>query len=378
MDRSRGQDREGDRGDAHGAGSDRDQRLPEAVRHGRGAATNPVGRFEPYARLRVDDGWDPGDELRPLRTEVALERPRRIITRNTSPDIPFDRSINPYRGCEHGCVYCFARPSHAFLGLSPGLDFETRLVAKPEAPRLLAQELARPGYVPGVMAIGTNTDPYQPLEARMRIMRGLLEVLRDFGHPVSIVTKGTLIERDLDILGPMAAEGLAQVAVSLPTLDRKLARSLEPRAAAPERRLQVIRAVAGAGVPVRVMVAPVIPGLTEHELEAILAAARDAGARGAAYTALRLPREVADLFADWVQRAVPGRAAKILSAVREMHGGRDYDPAWGRRMSGTGVRADLLRSRFRAARRRLGLDQPFPPLDTRRFRPPGPVQLALF
>lgn len=212
----------------------------------------------------------------------------------------------------------------------------------------------------------------------MKIMRGVLEVLRDFGHPVSIVTKGTLIERDLDILGPMAAEGLAQVAVSLPTLDRQLARSLEPRAAAPERRLAVIRAVAGVGVPVRVMVAPVIPGLTEHELEAILAAARDAGARGAAYTALRLPREVADLFADWVARAVPGRAAKILAAVREMHGGRDYDPDWGRRMTGTGVRADLLRARFRAARRRLGLDTPLPPLRTDRFRPPGPVQMALF
>lgn len=357
---------------------DQNQQLPEAARRGRGAATNPVGRFEPYARLRIDDGWETEEEIGPLRTAVAVERPRRIITRNTSPDIPFDRSINPYRGCEHGCIYCFARPSHAYLGLSPGLDFETRLVAKPEAPRLLAQELARPGYVPGVMAIGTNTDPYQPLEARMQIMRGLLEVLRDFGHPVSIVTKGTLVERDLDILGPMAAVGLAQVAISLPTLDRHLARSMEPRAAAPERRLRVIRAVAEAGVPVRVMVAPVIPGLTEHELEAILTAARDAGARGAAYTALRLPREVADLFADWVARAVPGRAAKILSAVREMHGGRDYDPAWGRRMSGTGVRADLLRSRFRAARRRLGLDRPFPPLDTSRFCPPGPVQLTLF
>lgn len=374
MDRGSDQGRE----EGNGEGRAYDPRLPEAARRGRGAATNPVGRFEPHARMPIDDGWDPGDEIHPLRTEVALERPRRIITRNTSPDIPFDRSINPYRGCEHGCVYCFARPSHAYLGLSPGLDFETRLVAKPDAPRLLAQELARPGYVPGVMAIGTNTDPYQPLEARMKIMRGVLEVLRDFGHPVSIVTKGTLIERDLDILGPMAAEGLAQVAVSLPTLDRQLARSLEPRAAAPERRLAVIRAVAGVGVPVRVMVAPVIPGLTEHELEAILAAARDAGARGAAYTALRLPREVADLFADWVARAVPGRAAKILAAVREMHGGRDYDPDWGRRMTGTGVRADLLRARFRAARRRLGLDTPLPPLRTDRFRPPGPVQMALF
>lgn len=356
-----------------------DQRLPAEIRRGRGAATNFAGRFEPYARVRVDDGWDLPEDVQVLRTEVALEQPRRILTRNSSPDIPFDRSINPYRGCEHGCVYCFARPTHAYLGLSPGLDFETRLVAKPTAPRLLAAELSRRSYAPAPIGIGTNTDPYQPLEARLGIMRGVLEVLRDFRHPVSIVTKGTLIERDLDLLAPMAADGLVQVAVSVPTLDRNLARSMEPRAAAPERRLRVIGALAAAGVPVRVMVAPVIPGLTEHELEAILAAAREAGARAAAYVALRLPMEVAGLFAEWLERSQPGRAAKVMAAVREMHGGRDYDPAWGRRMTGEGVRADLLRSRFRLARSRLGLDRPLPALRRDLFRVPGKAeQLSLF
>ncbi len=309
-----------------------------------------------------------------------MERPRSVITRNTSPDVPFDRSVNPYRGCEHGCVYCFARPSHAYLGLSPGLDFETRLVARPTAPQVLAAELSRKSYSPQPIAIGTNTDPYQPIEKRFRIMRGILEVLRDFGHPVTIVTKGALIERDADLLGELATRGLVRVGISVTSLDRNLARRMEPRAAAPERRLAVIRTLSGAGVPVRVMMAPVIPGLNDHEIERLLEAARDAGAVAAAYVALRLPREVAQLFRDWLQEHWPERAAKVMNQVREMHGGRDYDPAWGKRMKGEGVRAELIGRRFAAARARLGLDKALPKLRCDLFTPPAPErsQLELF
>ncbi len=358
---------------------DESEQTPRAARPGRGAASNRAGRFEPYARVAVDDGWE-ADDPRPLRTEVAVERPRSVITRNASPDVPFDRSINPYRGCEHGCVYCFARPSHAYLGLSPGLDFETRLVARPEAPRVLAAELARRGYRPAPIAIGTNTDPYQPIEKRFGIMRGILEVLSDFGHPVTIVTKGALIERDADILGAMAGRGLARAGISVTTLDRDLARRMEPRAAAPERRLRMIRTLSEAGVPVRVMLAPIIPGLNDHEIERVLAAARDAGAVAAGYVALRLPREVAQLFRDWLAEAFPERAAKVMHQVRELHGGRDYDPTWGKRMKGEGVRAELIGRRFAAARARLGLDKELPRLRCDRFRVPasGPEQLALF
>ncbi len=279
--------------------------VAAGARRGRGAASNRVGRFEPCGRVAVDDGWDLEEEARLLRTEVAVERPRSVITRNTSPDVGFDRSINPYRGCEHGCVYCFARPTHAYLGLSPGLDFETRLVARPEAPKVLAAELARRAYRPAPIAIGTNTDPYQPIEKRFGVMRGILEVLRDFRHPVTVVTKGALVERDADILGEMGRLGLARAGISVTTLDRELARKMEPRAAAPERRLRMIRALAEAGCAVRVMMAPVIPGLNDHEIERVLEAARDAGAVGAGYVALRLPREVSGLFREWLEEAFP-------------------------------------------------------------------------
>ena len=345
--------------------------LDPARRRGRGAATNRTGRFEAQAREAFDDGWDMPEALPPLRTEVALDASRSVIARNDSPDLSFDRSVNPYRGCEHGCVYCFARPSHAFLGLSPGLDFETRLTAKPDAPRLLAAELSRPGYRPAPLAIGANTDPYQPLERRMGVMRGLLEVLRDFRHPVAVVTKGALIGRDADILGEMGRMGLARVGVSLTTLDHRLARSMEPRAASPGRRLAAIRALADAGCPVRVVIAPVIPTLNEDEIEAILAAARDAGAVAARCIPLRLPREVAQLFRDWLAETRPDRAARVMRAVREMHGGRDYDPEWGKRLRGEGVRAALIARRFTAACARLGLSLEQPPLRCDLFRKPA-------
>ena len=346
----------------------------------RGAAANPAGRFEPYGRAPEHDGWDIPEEERLLRTELRVERPRSVITRNDSPDIPFDRSLNPYRGCEHGCIYCFARPSHGYLGLSAGLDFETRLVAKPTAPELLARELSRPSYRVAPLAIGTNTDPYQPVEAGQRIMRRLLEVLLEFNHPVAIVTKGALIGRDTDLLGEMAARGLVKVGISVTTLDAGLARSLEPRAPAPERRLAAIRQLAGAGVPVRVMAAPVIPVLTEHELERILAAGAEAGARAASWILLRLPFEVAPLFRDWLQRCRPGEAEHVMRRLRAMRGGKDYDSAWGRRMRGEGTEAELLSLRFRVAAKRLGLDAPLPELRCDLFRvPPRPGdQLSLF
>ncbi|MEM8957745.1 MAG: PA0069 family radical SAM protein [Pseudomonadota bacterium] len=347
---------------------------------GRAAVSNASGRFEPLTREAVLDGWWVPDDLPPLRTEVSDERPRRVITRNTSPDISFDRSINPYRGCEHGCIYCFARPTHAFLGLSPGLDFETRLIARPEAPQVLARELGRPSYRPAPIAIGTNTDPYQPIERDRGIMRAILEVLRDHAHPVTIATKGCLIERDIDILAPMAADGLAQVGVSVTTLDRDLARRMEPRVPAPRRRLATIRALADVGIPVRAMVSPVIPGLTDHEVEPILEAAALAGARAATMIHLRLPLEVAGLFRDWLAEHEPGRAAKVMARVREANGGRDYDPQWGRRMRGQGVHAELLTRRFDLSRRRAGLSNDLPELDCSRFRVPVRPgdQLSLF
>lgn len=360
---------------------DESDRIDKAARRARGAATNKAGRFEPHTRARFDDGWDiPEDPLPPIRTEVALERARAIITRNASPDLSFDRSINPYRGCEHGCVYCFARPSHAFLGLSPGLDFETRLTAKPNAAQRLAAELRRGSYVCAPIAMGTNTDPYQPVEKRLGITRAILGVLRDFNHPVSILTKGALITRDLDILGPMGAAGFARAGVSLTTLDPALARAMEPRASAPATRLATIRALAAAGCPVWVSLGPVIPGLNDMEMENLLSAAREAGARGAGYIVLRLPREVGPIFRDWLAEAYPDRAAKVMKLVREMHGGRDYDPEWGKRMRGEGPIAALIAHRFKLASRRLGLDQPFAPLRCDAFRPPREEgeQLSLF
>jgi DNA repair photolyase len=354
-------------------------RTPDQAR-GRGAVSNRAGRFERHAHEGAEDGWDIPEDLPPLRTEVRVERPRSVITRNTSPDVPFDRSINPYRGCEHGCIYCFARPTHAYLGWSPGLDFETKLVARPEAPEVLARELARKGYVPATIAIGTNTDPYQPIEKDWRIMRRLLEVLRDHRHPVSVVTKGTLIERDADILGEMGRMGLARVGISVTTLDPGVARRMEPRVPLPARRIKTIRRLTEAGCPVRVMASPLIPALTDHELEAILAAGREAGAVAASWIMLRLPGEVAELFREWLARHFPDRAARVMGRVRALHGGRDYDPDWGKRMTGEGPFADLMRHRFAVAVRRLGLATDLPPLRTDLFRVPPRAgdQLSLF
>lgn len=329
-----------------------------ARRHAhRGTLSNASGRFEPERRVPADDGWGSWDDpdLPPLRTTVQEDASRTILARNDSPDIPFDRSINPYRGCEHGCVYCFARPTHAYLGLSPGLDFETRLFVKPDAPALLEKELRRKSYVCRPIAIGTNTDPYQPLERSRRIMRGILEVLAAFDHPVTITTKSALVARDVDILAPMAAKGLAAVGLSVTTLDRDLARSLEPRASPPAARLKAIETLSRAGVPVAVMAAPMIPGLTDHELETILATARDAGATAAAYILLRLPLEVKDLFAEWLRHEVPGRADHVLSLVSQCRGGALNQATFGRRMTGEGPVAQLLAQRFTLACRRLDL-----------------------
>ncbi len=348
---------------------------------GRGARSNAVGRYEPLTRVLLDDGWGDGpDAPVPLRTEVTLDASRTIIAHNSSPDISFDRSINPYRGCEHGCIYCFARPSHAWLGLSPGADFESRLLAKPKAAELLAKELSAPGYVPRPIAMGTNTDPYQPIERRMEITRAVLKVLRDFRHPVAIVTKSPLILRDLDILSEMADMGLAKAALSVTTLDRRLARIMEPRAPTPTRRLQAIAALAAAGVPAGVMFAPAIPAINDHEMESVLTAARDAGACTAGYVLLRLPLEIKDLFREWLQDNMPDRASHVMTLLRGMRGGKDYDAQWSTRMKGTGPYAQMMARRFHMATRRLGLNQPRRPLTLHRFRPPprGGDQLALF
>ena len=355
-------------------------RDPDEILKARGAANRPGARFEPYTTEIEDDGWEGERDERVLRTEVTTEQPRRIITRNQSPDVPFDRSVNPYRGCEHGCIYCFARPTHAYLGLSPGLDFETRITAKPDAARLLAAEIARPGYAVGPIAFGTNTDPYQPAEAKMGIMRACLQVLHDWNHPVSIVTRGRTILRDLDLIGAMAARAQIVVGVSLTTLDARLARGMEPRAPAPATRLAMIRALAEAGVRVRVMCAPIIPGLTDHEIESLLAAAREAGAATASMIPVRLPHEVAPLFRDWLDRHHPGKAAHVMHRIQAMRGGRDNDPRFGTRMTGEGIEADLLHQRFRLARKRLGYDTDSLPLDCSRFAPPPRAgdQLSLF
>jgi DNA repair photolyase len=330
----------------------------------------------PSGRATIeDDGWDDGwresdNAPPPLRTEVVHDATRSIITRNKSPDISFDRSINPYRGCEHGCIYCFARPTHAWLGMSPGIDFESRLFAKPNAAELLAKELSAPGYVPRTLAMGTNTDPYQPLEKKMRITRSILEVLRDFRHPVAIVTKSPLILRDLDILSEMAAMGLAKAALSVTTLDRKLARVMEPRAGTPARRLQAISGLAKAGVPAGVMFAPAIPALNDHEMENVLAAAKEAGARSAGYVLLRLPLEIKDLFREWLEANVPGRAKHVMALVRSMRGGKDYDSQWNSRMTGTGPYAQMMSRRFQMAVKKLELNRASKPLSIAEFRRP--------
>src|SRR6201996_1685836 len=348
--------------------------------HGRGAVSNAVGRYEKQTRVLLDDGWDDGwrsddDAPPPIRTEVIHDSTRSIIARNKSPDISFDRSINPYRGCEHGCIYCFARPTHAYLGMSPGADFESRLFAKPNAAELLRKELSAPGYVPKTIAMGTNTDPYQPIEKKMRITRSILEVLREFRHPVGIVTKSPLILRDIDILGEMAEMGLAKVALSVTTLDRKLARMMEPRAGTPSRRLQAIKALSDARIPTGVMFAPAIPALNDNEMEAVLCAASEAGAKTAGYVLLRLPLEIKDLFREWLEGNVPDRAKHVMSLVRSMRGGKDYDSQWGTRMRGTGPYAEMLAKRFHLSVRRLHLNTDHRPLDVKQFnRPAQPGQ----
>ena len=347
----------------------------------RGSRSNPKPRFNRQDREAFDDGWWRDDQPPPdPATIVHIDKTKSILTRNSSPDIPFDRSINPYRGCAHGCVYCFARPSHAYLDLSPGLDFETRLFAKPDAPRLLDAELRHPRYRPAVIAIGTNTDPYQPIEREHRIMRGCLEVLAAFNHPVAIVTKSHLVTRDIDILAPMAAKGLASVAVSVTTLDRDLHRRLEPRAAIPAKRLEAIRLLAEAGIPTTVMAAPMIPCINDHELEDILAAAKAAKAQNAAYILLRLPHEVKDLFSDWLQAHFPDRAGHVLSLMLQQRGGKLYESAFGKRFVGHGPHAELLEQRFRIAVKKLGLNKAGAPLDTGLFKPPPAPgdQLTLF
>ncbi|WP_209503810.1 MULTISPECIES: PA0069 family radical SAM protein [unclassified Ruegeria] len=346
----------------------------------RGVASNTTGRFERFATHAVDDGWYIDEDLPPLRTEMRDEVARSAITYNRSPDLPFDRSINPYRGCEHGCVYCFARPSHAYLGLSAGLDFETRLVARPNMSVVLRKELSAKSYKVATLAIGTNTDPYQPIEKNRLITRSCLEVLQEFNHPVAIVTKGTLIERDLDILADMASRGLVRVGVSLTTLDAGLSRRMEPRAPSPARRLQTIRALTDAGVPVRVMTSPIVPGLTDHELENLLDAGKEAGADAASWIMLRLPREVSQLWQDWLAEYEPARAEKVMSKLREMHGGRDYDPRWGHRMRGEGDYAELITLRFAKTCKRLGLSNKSAPLRCDQFAvPPQPGdQMSLF
>ena len=367
-----------------------------SIHKGRGALSNASGRFEQLVREDFDDGWDDGraqgrddagdrdrdpDDAAPpkLRTTLTPDASRTIIAWNDSPDLPFDRSVNPYRGCEHGCIYCYARPSHAYLGLSPGLDFETRLVFKPDAASLLRAELAKPGYACAPIALGSNTDPYQPVERDLGITRAVLEVLAECAHPVMIVTKSSRVERDIDILGAMAETNRCSVAVSVTTLDRSLARRMEPRASAPHRRLETVRRLTAAGVPTGVMAAPMIPFLNDSELEAILEHAREAGALGASYTMLRLPLEIADLFREWLAEHYPDRAGRVMERVRDTRGGRDYDSTFGQRMRGTGPVAELLAKRFRLAVKRLGFPG-FPELDCTGFAPPVPQdgQLSLF
>ncbi|GIX28151.1 MAG: radical SAM protein [Burkholderiales bacterium] len=353
---------------------------PVVPRKGRGAPSNLQGRFERWGREAFDDGWSSEEEeLPPLKTEVTLVQAKSILTRNVSPDIPFDRSINPYQGCEHGCIYCYARPTHAYWGLSPGLDFETKLIAKANAAALLRSELSAPGYRPDVISIGANTDPYQPIERELKITRSILEVLAECEHPFGIITKNALIERDIDLLAPMAEKNLVRAFVSVTNLDNSLARRLEPRTSAPMRRLEAVRRLAAAGIPVGVMVAPVIPFLTDRFMEEVLERAREAGATLAGYVLLRLPHEVAPLFKAWLEVHYPMKAEHVMSLIHQMRGGRDYDSNFGTRHRGTGIFAELIARRFQLACERLGFNRAQPPLDTSRFRPPrAGSQLDLF
>jgi DNA repair photolyase len=357
-----------------GTAVDRDRRR------GRGTTSNATGRYEPLARVVFDDGWQNLDDLPPFKTSVTVDATRKIITRNESPDISFDRAINPYRGCEHGCVYCFARPTHAYLGLSPGLDFESKLFMKPNAPELLERELSAPGYVPKTIAIGTNTDPYQPIERQHQIMRRILEVLERAGHPVGIVTKSALVLRDLDILARMAKRDLVKVAISVTTLDAKLARTMEPRASTPQRRLDALRQLVKAGVPASTLVAPVIPAINDAEIERILDAVAATGVRHAGYVLLRLPLEVRDLFREWLMANFPDRHRHVFKLIRDMRGGNDYDSTFGTRMTGKGPIAWMIGRRFEVACERLGLNATSVKTTTEHFHPPLPAseQLRLF
>ncbi len=350
----------------------RQQRIDETRRRGRGAASNASSRYDAQVRQEFDDGWETLGDLDALKTEVQVEAARSIISTNDSPDISFDQSINPYRGCEHGCIYCYARPTHCYLGHSAGLDFETKLYVKPNAAQLLERELANPRYRPRTIALGTNTDPYQPIEREHRITRQVLEVLEKSRHPVAIVTKSALVMRDADILGRMARDGLAKVALSITTLDRRLARAMEPRAATPGRRLEALSALGEAGVPTAVLMAPIIPGLTDHAIEAVLEAARQAGVQEAGYVLLRLPLEIKTLFREWLEENEPGRAARVIKILQSMHGGHDYQSTFGLRQKGSGPYAVQIAQRFRLAKRRLGLGDERMALRTDLFRHPTP------
>jgi DNA repair photolyase len=352
--------------------------LGKSSLKGRGSLSNPAGRFDRTGIEAVDDGWEREEAPESVATSVQADRAKGVITTNDSPDIGFEQSINPYRGCEHGCIYCYARPSHAYMGLSAGLDFETKLFYKHDAAKVLEEELSHPRYVCKPIMLGSNTDPYQPVERRLQVTRSILAVLAKCRHPVSIVTKGVLIARDLDLLGELAKDNLASVVMSLTTLDAEVKRTLEPRAASPQARLKVMRQLVDAGVPTRVLVAPVVPAITDHEMESILEAAKAAGASAAAYVLLRLPYEVKELFREWLAEHYPQRASHVMSLVRDARGGRDNDPNFGTRMRGTGAYAELLRGRFKVTTRRLGLDSPRnASLNRTLFRPPGPAGAQL-
>jgi len=356
------------------------QVIDQQRRRGRGAASNASGRFETQSRTTADDGWGGLETLECLKTEVQIEQAKSIISHNDSPDISFDQSINPYRGCEHGCIYCYARPGHAFLGHSPGLDFETKLYAKANAAELLTAEFAKPGYVPKTIALGAVTDPYQPIERTYEISRQILEVMEQTSHPVGIVTKSALVVRDIDILSKLAERGLVRVAVSVTTLDRRVARTMEPRAATPLRRLETIQRLSAAGIPTTVMTSPIIPGLNDHEIESILEASREAGATSASYVLLRLPLELKQLFREWLQEHFPDRAKRVISLLQSMHAGQDYRAEFGLRRSGSGPFAQLIAQRFRQALKRYRLNQRSLVMRTDLFTPPGRPgqQLALF
>lgn len=359
-----------------------DRRDPsiEATHRGRGATLNPSGRFEKQTRHVVDDGWQTLDELPPLKTKVQIENPKTIISKNDSPDIPFERSINPFRGCEHGCIYCFARPTHSYMGLSAGIDFETNLYAKPNAAKLLEKELAKKNYKPSTIALGTNTDPYQPIEKQWRITREILETLEATEHPVTIVTKSSLVLRDKKLLARMASKGLAKVAISVTTLDRKLARTMEPRASTPGLRLKTLKELSQAGIPVSVMVAPVIPALNDHEIERILDNAAAAGATQAGYVLLRLPHEVSPLFREWLLTHYPDRYRHVMNLMRSMRGGKDYDAQYGMRLRGDGPYAWQIKRRFEIACKKHNLNQRTTRLRKNLFKPPSTIgdQLSLF